>query len=106
MVKKDVTIIADYTVQTPITFEEACAICGVPEEVLKEFIRHEVIVPQNVEADQWVFDVLQFKRLQKALRLQRDFEVNVHGIVLVLELLDQLDDLHSQVAMFKKHYRL
>jgi chaperone modulatory protein CbpM len=41
-------------------------------------------------------------RSRKALRLQRDLEINIPGLAVTLDLLDEVDSLRAQVHSLKQ----
>lgn len=101
--KKDIIIIADYTQDVSLSFEEICEIHGIQAITMRELIAYDIIVPIGSEPDEWMFDMAQLKRLRTALRLQHDFELNLAGISLVLHLLEQMDELRARTELLDKH---
>lgn len=104
MTKKELLIIADYSEESLVSLEELCAICGIRVEVVHDFVTHEIVKPSGNAPEQWVFDLSQLHRAKKALRLQRDFEVNLSAMALVLDLLDELERLRAKAALLEKHF--
>ncbi|MES2627028.1 MAG: chaperone modulator CbpM [Pseudomonadota bacterium] len=51
---------------------------------------------------EWVFTSTAAVRIQKAYRLQRDLEINLNGLAMVLDLLDEVETLHDEVAYLRK----
>lgn len=100
----ELIIIADYSQDTLLTIEELAEICGITPEQISELISYAILHPQGKAQMEWRFDSMQIKRAQKAVRLQRDLEVNVAGIALVLDLMDELDMLRNRLRMMDKHY--
>ena len=49
------------------------------------------------------FDERTVGRIQAACRIQHDLDINVPGVVLVLELLDELDQLRNRLTMLEHH---
>lgn len=103
MTKKEVVIIADYTEQDVVSLDELRRVYGLSDEYIHELISHEIIQPANNQAREWHFDHVQLKRLQTALRLERDLEVNLAGIALALELMDELEELRARAAFLERH---
>ncbi|HTM63551.1 MAG TPA: chaperone modulator CbpM [Gammaproteobacteria bacterium] len=101
--KKEIIIIADYTEQHELSLEEICEICGIEPVLIRELIAYDIIEPAGSEPDEWVFDMVQLKRLRTALRLQHDFELNIAGTALVLQLLDEMEELRIKSELFNKH---
>lgn len=102
MTKKDIIIIADYSEQSPISFAEIIEMYDLSEALLQELIEYDILHPQQRDQD-WLFDAVQVKRLQTAMRLQRDLDVNFAGIALVLDLMDELEELRARAAFLEKH---
>lgn len=103
MNKNQMIIIADYTVSEPLTFSQLCEACHLPEALVQELIAHEILHPSGQHPTDWVFDMVQLQRAQTAARLQRDLEVNLAGIALVLDLLEERESLREHVALLEKH---
>lgn len=100
---KDIIIIADYTEETALSVEEICEICGIEAVTIRDLIAYDIIVPSGSDPETWVFDMVQLKRLQTALRLQRDLELNLAGAALVLDLLEEMDELRAGSELLHKH---
>lgn len=103
MEKKQVVIITDYT-ETPLTLDELCEICHFSKDMVNDLVKYEIIHPLGKVPEEWIFDLDELKRAKKAVRLRRDFEVNLEAIALVLDLLEEMEQLRSQVEFLKKHY--
>lgn len=103
MAKKELMIVADYAKEHYLTMEEVCRVCRLSLHDLQELVDYDVIRPSN-KANEWVFDLDQLKRLQTALRLRRDLEVNVSGVALVLDLLDELERMRSRMQLLERHF--
>lgn len=59
---------------------------------------HEGLLrPLGERPDQWQFSGAQIRRARRAVRLQRDLELNLAGAALALDLLDQIDALHARI---------
>lgn len=101
MAKKELIIIADYSDESLLTLEELCRICHVQNEQANDFIAFEIIKP--IAQTKNLFSILQLQRMQTALRLQRDLEVNAAGIAVILDLLEELKSLRSHALLLEKH---
>lgn len=84
-----------------LTLRDMCRICGVHAEFLMALVDEGVIAPQSrvrtgprrppAQPAHWHFDGIAVVRVQRAVRLQRDLGVNLPGVALALELLDELE---------------
>ena len=77
----------------PITFDELCRSLQTEQQFVIELVEHHVLNPQGNSYMEWRFDSHNFKRAKTAVSFYRDLEVNLNGIALALELLDQIDEL-------------
>ena len=78
---------------TRCTLPDICALCGVSAEIIHEMVEEGIITPEGQSALEWQFTSLAIKRVQTAMRLQRDLHVNLPGCALALDLLDELEEL-------------
>ncbi len=95
MVKNGLVIIADYADQQPLSIDELCTACQISIEFIQELEAYQIIRRRDPAHEQFQFDMAELRRIQTALRLQRDLEVNLAGVALVLDLLDELDELRA-----------
>ena len=69
-------------------------------------IEYGVLAPDIGQAPaEWRFTMHAARRSLKALRLQRDLQVNLSGAALVLELLDELDVQRQRLNRYEMLFR-
>ncbi len=85
-----------------VSFAELCKLHHFSEDWLVELLEHGLFHSVTKPIPQINFDCRMLHRLQAAFRLQRDLELNVSGTVLVMELLDQLEALHSRLHVLQR----
>jgi len=84
--------------QLSLTLREVCHACDVHAEYVVELIAEGIIQPAPDRGTQaWRFDGITVTRIQRAMRLQADLGVNLPGVALALELLDELDRLRRRI---------
>lgn len=83
--------------QQRLTLDELSQLCGTRTTLIVELVEEGVLEPTDVHASHWVFRGSCIKQVQTAARLQRDLNVNMPGIALALELLEELESLRRQV---------
>lgn len=83
------------------TIIELSEICVVTVPLIEEMREHGIIEPKTPQAPEQ-FDYRALFRAQKALRLQHDLAINWEGISVVLDLLEEIDELHQRL---KHHER-
>lgn len=101
--KNEIVIIADYSTDEALTLQAICEICGVTPDIIQTFIEYGVIYPDETGSGEWVFRVIHLQRVKRAIRLQRDLELNLAGAALVLDLLDEVESLREQLTFLQKN---
>lgn len=71
-------------------------------EIIVELVQEGVLEPQGENPAQWRFTGPDLIRLRRALNLQRDLELNLPGIALALDLLDELDELRAKIDRLER----
>jgi chaperone modulatory protein CbpM len=84
----------DETVE--FSLEDLCRICEVREQVVLEIVEEGVVEPRRA-GDGWRFTGVAVTRIQRVIRLQQEFEVNLPGAALALELLDEIERLKRRL---------
>jgi chaperone modulatory protein CbpM len=81
-----------------LTLAELSRSCAVHAECIIELVEEGVLVPAGRDPRSWRFTGVQLRRATVALRLQQDLGVNLAGVALALELLDELNQLRARLA--------
>ena len=92
--------------QTELTQNDLCFACSSSEEWIIELLADSALEPVNLQATgyqqtQWRFSVNSLQRARTAMRLQRDLNVNLSGVALALELLEEIETLETQLRCQK-----
>lgn len=99
---KDVIVGEILTDEIYYSLKEFCEVCGVHAEVVIELIEYGIIEPKGKTTTNWQFTARQLQRSKRALRLQHDLQINLPGVALSLDLLDQVDDLLARIDRLEK----
>lgn len=101
MAKQDQVLSVEVIDQNGSRFSlrEICERGDCHAEFVIKLVDYGVIAPleELPDARQWVFDVSALGRLQKALRLQRDLKLNLPGVAVSLDLLDEVQAMRREV---------
>ena len=81
--------------------DELSRLCAVEPAYIVELVEEGVLSVTAVEAEQWRFAGSALRRARRALRLQRDLEINLAGVALALELMEELDALRRELSGLK-----
>jgi chaperone modulatory protein CbpM len=83
--------------QTELTLAEVCRACAVHAEYIIELVEEGVLVPDGNAPVSWRFTGTHMHRATVSLRLQRDLGVNLAGVALALQLLDEVEALRARI---------
>ena len=83
--------------QTQLTLDDLCAACCVQSETIIELVQEGVLTPNGDKPTQWYFTGIHIRRVKTALNLQHDLGVNLAGVALALQLLDEIKTLRAQL---------
>ena len=82
-----------------ITLEQVCQLCETNADWIFSLIQESIIEPEpfNSETPGLHFSGDCLVRIRSAVRLQRDLGINLEGVALILDLMDELADLRAQL---------
>ncbi len=91
-------------VQIPLlTTDELCRACAVHTEYVAELVHEGVITPaEGSTPETWRFISLHAHSAQVAQRLQRDLGINLPGVALALQLMQELENLRAQTVTMEE----
>jgi chaperone modulatory protein CbpM len=72
--------------------------CSCSREWIVTLVHEGVLTPTDPRASEWRFAGESLRRARQATRLQRDLELTVPAVALVLQLLDRIDDLERRLG--------
>mgnify|MGYP001036697237 CR=1 FL=1 len=82
--------------------KEVCDICGVHADYLVELVEAGIIQAEGDRPTIWRFSSIAIMRSRKALRLRRDLDINLPGLAVTLDLLDQVDQLQHELKSLRQ----
>jgi len=83
--------------QHELLLEELCELSGLSETELRELVDYGVLAPVDSDAGHWSFSADRLVVARSARRLRRDFELDPHGLALVVTLLERVRDLEEEL---------
>jgi chaperone modulatory protein CbpM len=78
-----------------ITLVELSECSGLTESELRDLVELGALEPVDADAAQWSFTARCISSARAASRLRTDFELDTHGLALVLSLLERVQELES-----------
>ncbi|HKK04373.1 MAG TPA: chaperone modulator CbpM [Gammaproteobacteria bacterium] len=84
------------------TLRELSRSCDLAAEDLIAMVEEGVLAPRGASPSDWRFPAADLRRVHTALRLQRDLGVNLAGVALALEMLDEMQALRARVRVLER----
>jgi chaperone modulatory protein CbpM len=93
--KNEIIVISGMVLDESMRFTlvELCEFAKTSPEQVIEMVEEGVLEPEGSSVYTWRFDTYALKRLQIALRLQQDLDINLPGSALILDLLEEMERL-------------
>jgi len=82
-----------------LSLSELTMFCDTNADWVVTLVDYGVVTPVIRTAPEWEFTATHIARARKAARLMRDLGLNVAGVALVLDLIDERDALVRKLAM-------
>lgn len=83
--------------QTGLTLADVCRACAMHAEYIIELVEQGVLVPVGRDPVSWRFTGTHTHRATVSLRLQHDLGINLAGVALALQLLDEVEALRARI---------
>jgi chaperone modulatory protein CbpM len=86
----------------PLTLEELSRAAHADVQTVTLLIEYNIIQPSGNTPHTWRFRSLDLYRTKKAIALQKDLELNMAAIGVVLDLLDEIQHLREEIEHSSK----
>lgn len=86
-----------------ITVQELCEVEGISEQLLVVIVEHGIARPLSGQrVTEWVFDNVSAQWMKKAIRLQRDLDVDWLAVATVVDLLQERERLQQENSQLRQ----
>ncbi|WJW75819.1 chaperone modulator CbpM [Thiohalobacter sp. IOR34] len=85
-----------------LSIGELAEACQIHAERLLEMVEEGVLRPCGGRPGRWRFRAAELQRARTALRLQQDLDINLAGVALAIELLDEVQQLRRRVRSLEQ----
>ncbi len=103
MSKPEIVVIDSQHEHVLFTLEEVCERCGTHTQMIVEMVEYGIVEPiEQPLLDDWYFNSQALVRLQRAQRLMNGLKLNLSGVALSLELLDEIDGLQQHIEVLRR----
>ena len=89
--------------QSEMTLDDLCRACRVEQKVIIALIDEGIVEPRSRNESPWSFSGTTLPRVVRALRLQRDLELNPAGVAFALDLLNEIEELRKRIKIMDIH---
>ena len=83
---------------TEVTWTQLVSASGLPEGELRELVRYGALVPRDPDAPTWTFEARWLVVARTASRLRHDFDLDPHGVSVVLGYVERIEQLEGGTA--------
>ena len=83
--------------------DEVCALCRIDAVLLVEYVRHGVLVAEDEHGARFATPAV--RRALRAVRVQREFEIDVASLALVVDLFERLDAQRREIRVLRGRLR-
>jgi len=84
--------------QTELTLGELCRACCRHAEWIEQLVDEGILEPAGHNPAQWRFSGTSLQKAHIAMRLQRDLDINLAGVALALDLMDEIESLQAVLS--------
>ena len=84
------------------SFSELCQRNNLDTDFVVQCVEVGIADPQGNSPGEWSFTSNAAVRIQKAYRLQRDLEIDLNGLAVVLDLLDEMESLQEELGSLRR----
>ena len=97
------------TEENEFSFAELAELSGLSETELRELVDYGAVTPIDPDSSPWVFTGKCLLTVRTACRLRIGFDLEPHGVALMVSLLDRIHELEAQLgslrAQLPRHIR-
>ncbi len=83
--------------QVEFSLSDICHVCNRHSEWVIELVAEGILDPIGDDQNQWRFTGPSLHKAHTAMRLERDLGLNLEGVALALELIEQIEELRERL---------
>ncbi len=87
------------------TLSELCLACEQQEEWIIQLVDEGMLEPKGEDQQSWRFSGTSLRRVYSAMRLERDLGVNIAGVALALDLIDEVEQLRLRIKNYESTHK-
>jgi chaperone modulatory protein CbpM len=83
--------------QAELSLHELCHACSTSTEWVIELVDEGVLEPIGQDHSHWRFSGTSLLRARAAMRMQQDLQINLAGVALALDLMEEMDAMRERL---------
>ena len=83
--------------QTIFTLADLCRSCSVKVEFIEAMVEEGILEPTGERGHHWCFQPSSLRRTRITLHLQQDLGINLAGVALALDLMEEIEQLRAKL---------
>ncbi len=87
--------------QVELSLHDLCHACSTSTEWVIELVDEGVLEPIGHEKANWRFSGPSLLRARAALRMQQDLQINLAGVALALDLMEEVEAMRERLRRFE-----
>jgi chaperone modulatory protein CbpM len=87
--------------QAELSIGDLSQACSTSVEWVVELVEEGVLEPTGQKPEQWRFSGTNLVRARTAVRLQQDLQINLAGVALALDLIEEIEMLRDRLRRFE-----
>lgn len=91
--------------QSTLSFQDVCHKYNISQELLIEMVEYGLFAEQPIKPEKINLDQKSLRRMESAFRLHKDLGINLPGVALALDLLEELEQMQQELTILRKHFR-
>ncbi len=89
---------------TTFSLDELRGVCRAETATIVALVEEGITEPLASAESEWRFTASQLPRAQAAMRLQQELELNLAGVALALELLEEIETLRARLRQLESPF--
>lgn len=85
--------------QTEVTMDDLCRACRVDQAAIVALVDEGIVEPRTRDVMPWRFSGTTLPQVARALRLQRDLDLNLAGVAFAMDLLSEIEELRNRLKL-------
>jgi plasmid maintenance system antidote protein VapI len=103
-VKSEHTEAVWLTEDTQFSLAQLAELAGIPDSEVRELVDYGAVTPVDPESSPWIFNGKCLLTIRTASRLRVSFDLEPHGVALIVSLLERIHDLEAQLGSLRAQF--